>query len=99
MPDRSMDTIPSSLVRDRIGNRLHVRVLYSIYARGVWINRLIYLRSPEEHGAAPLVQPHGNGIDCCHCIGTTGRLHGYGPGNARAQGFTAHLNLPLSDIR
>jgi hypothetical protein len=70
-----MDTIPSSLVRDRIGNRLHVRVLYSIYARGVWINRLIYLRSPEEHGAAPLVQPHGNGIDCCHCIGTTGRLH------------------------
>ena len=94
-----MDTIPSSLVRDRIGNRLHVRVLYSIYARGVWINRLIYLRSPEEHGAAPLVQPHGNGIDCCHCIGTTGRLHGYGPWNARAKGFTAHLNLPLSDIR
>ena len=99
MPDRSMDTIPSSLVRDRIGNRLHVRVLYSIYARGVWINRFIYLGSPEEHGAAPLVQPHGSGVDCCHCIGTSGRLHGYGSWNARAKGFTAHLNLPLSDIR
>jgi hypothetical protein len=50
-------------------------VLYSIYARGVWINRFIYLESREEHGAAPLVQPHGSGVDCCHCIGTSGRLH------------------------
>ena len=57
MPDRSMDTIPSSLVRDRIGNRLHVRVLYSIYARGVWINRFIILEVLRNM-ALPLLFSH-----------------------------------------
>jgi hypothetical protein len=47
----------------------YTRVLYSLF------NRFIYLRSPEEHGAAPLVQPHGCGVDSGHCIGTTSRLY------------------------